>query len=55
MEHFEHRIDPRRHVYYWLAEINARPALDLDTDYGAPARAMSPSPPSTTTSPITTA
>jgi 5'-nucleotidase len=35
VEHFEHRVDPRRHVYYWLAEINARPALDLDTDYGA--------------------
>jgi 5'-nucleotidase len=35
VEHFEHRVDPRRHVYYWLAEINARPAVDLDTDYGA--------------------
>jgi 5'-nucleotidase len=35
VEHFERRVDPRRHVYYWLAEINARPALDPDTDYGA--------------------
>jgi 5'-nucleotidase len=35
VEHFERRVDPRRHVYYWLAEINERPALDLDTDYGA--------------------
>lgn len=35
LEHFERRVDPRRHVYYWLAEINARPATDLDTDYGA--------------------
>jgi 5'-nucleotidase len=35
LEHFERRVDPRRHVYYWLAEINPRPALDPDTDYGA--------------------
>jgi len=35
VEHFERRVDPRRHVYYWLAEINARPATDPDTDYGA--------------------
>jgi 5'-nucleotidase len=35
VEHFERRVDPRRHVYYWLAEINARPVLDPDTDYGA--------------------
>ncbi len=45
MEHFERRVDPRRHVYYWLAEINARPALDPATDYGSWPRAMSPSPP----------
>jgi 5'-nucleotidase len=35
VEHFERRVDPRRHVYYWLAEINARPAPAPDTDYGA--------------------
>ena len=35
VEHFERRVDPRRHIYYWLAEINARPALDPGTDYGA--------------------
>ena len=35
VEHFERRVDPRRHVYYWLAEINARPATNPDTDYGA--------------------
>jgi 5'-nucleotidase len=35
LEHFERRVDPRRHVYYWLAEINERPELDPDTDYGA--------------------
>jgi 5'-nucleotidase len=35
VEHFERRVDPRRHVYYWLAEINARPAINPDTDYGA--------------------
>jgi 5'-nucleotidase len=38
VEHFERRVDPRRHVYYWLAEINARPAEDPDTDYGAVAQ-----------------
>jgi 5'-nucleotidase len=35
VEHFERRVDPRRHVYYWLAEINAQPTIDPDTDYGA--------------------
>jgi 5'-nucleotidase len=35
VEHFERRVDPRRHIYYWLAEINARPAINMDTDYGA--------------------
>jgi 5'-nucleotidase len=35
VEHFERRVDPRRHVYYWLAEIHARQEPDLDTDYGA--------------------
>ena len=35
VEHFERRVDPRRHVYYWLAEINERKELDPDIDYGA--------------------
>jgi 5'-nucleotidase len=35
VEHFERREDPRRRVYYWLAEINSRLDLDPDTDYGA--------------------
>ena len=35
VEHFERRVDPRKHVYYWLAEINERRELDPDTDYGA--------------------
>ncbi len=35
VEHFERRVDPRERVYYWLAEINERQELDLDTDYGA--------------------
>jgi len=35
VEHFERRVDPRRHVYYWLAEINERPVPEADTDYGA--------------------
>jgi 5'-nucleotidase len=35
VEHFERRVDPRKHVYYWLAEINERRELDLETDYGA--------------------
>jgi 5'-nucleotidase len=35
VEHFERRVDPRKHVYYWLSEIHERPAPDLDTDYGA--------------------
>jgi 5'-nucleotidase len=35
VEHFERRVDPRKHVYYWLAEINERKALDPETDCGA--------------------
>jgi 5'-nucleotidase len=35
VEHYERRVDPREHVYYWLAEINERRDLELDTDYGA--------------------
>ncbi len=35
VEHFERRVDPRERVYYWLAEINERRDLDLETDYGA--------------------
>lgn len=35
VEHFERRVDPRKHVYYWLAEINERRELDPLTDYGA--------------------
>ncbi len=35
VEHFERRVDPREHVYYWLAEINERRDLDPDTDVGA--------------------
>ncbi|MFZ5449453.1 MAG: 5'/3'-nucleotidase SurE [Thermodesulfobacteriota bacterium] len=35
VEHFERRVDPRKHVYYWLAEIHERQEPDLDTDYGA--------------------
>ena len=35
VEHFERRVDPRKHVYYWLAEIHERQAPDLETDYGA--------------------
>lgn len=35
VEHFERRVDPREHVYYWLAEINERHDLDPETDYGA--------------------
>jgi 5'-nucleotidase len=35
IEHFERRVDPRRHVYYWLAEINERQQPDLETDFGA--------------------
>jgi 5'-nucleotidase len=35
VEHFERRVDPREHVYYWLAEINERRDLDPETDYGA--------------------
>jgi 5'-nucleotidase len=33
--HFERRVDPRKHIYYWLAEIHERHAPDLETDYGA--------------------
>jgi 5'-nucleotidase len=35
VEHFERRVDPREHVYYWLAEINERRDPDPETDYGA--------------------
>jgi 5'-nucleotidase len=35
VEHFERRVDPRKRVYYWLAEINERREPDLETDYGA--------------------
>jgi len=35
VEHFERRVDPREHVYYWLAEINERRDLDPETDCGA--------------------
>lgn len=34
-EHFERRVDPREHVYYWLAEIAERRDPDPETDYGA--------------------
>jgi 5'-nucleotidase len=35
VENFERRVDPREHVYYWLAEINERRDPDPETDYGA--------------------
>jgi len=35
VEHFERRVDPRERIYYWLAEINERRPVDLDTDFGA--------------------
>jgi 5'-nucleotidase len=35
VEHFERRVDPREHVYYWLAEINERRPPDPETDCGA--------------------
>jgi 5'-nucleotidase len=35
VEHFERRVDPRKHVYYWLAEINERQEPNPETDYGA--------------------
>ncbi len=35
VEHFERRVDPREHVYYWLAEINERRAPEPETDFGA--------------------
>lgn len=35
MEHFDCRVDPREHRYYWLAEINERQDLDPTTDYAA--------------------
>jgi 5'-nucleotidase len=28
-------VDPREHIYYWLAEINERRNPEPDTDYGA--------------------
>lgn len=34
-EHYERRVDPREHLYYWLAEINERRHPDPETDYGA--------------------
>lgn len=35
VERFDRRVDPREHLYYWLAEINNRRELAPDTDYGA--------------------
>lgn len=35
VEHFQRRVDPREHVYYWLAEINERRDPEPETDYGA--------------------
>jgi 5'-nucleotidase len=35
VEHFERRVDPRKQVYYWLAEIHEQRDLNLETDYGA--------------------
>jgi 5'-nucleotidase len=35
VERFQRRVDPREHVYYWLAGINEHRPLDSDTDYGA--------------------
>ncbi len=35
VEHFERRVDPRKQVYYWLAEIHERRDLDPETDFGA--------------------
>jgi 5'-nucleotidase len=35
VEHFDRRVDPREHLYYWLAGINDRRDLAPDTDYGA--------------------
>jgi len=35
VEHFDCRVDPREHLYYWLAGINDRQDLAPDTDYAA--------------------
>ena len=35
VEHFQRRVDPREHVYFWLAEINERRDLEPKSDYGA--------------------
>lgn len=35
VEHFQHRVDPRERVYYWLAEINERRDLESGTDFEA--------------------
>jgi 5'-nucleotidase len=35
VERFDRRVDPREHLYYWLAGINDRRELAPDTDYGA--------------------
>ncbi|MBM4284167.1 MAG: 5'/3'-nucleotidase SurE [Deltaproteobacteria bacterium] len=35
VERFERRVDPREHVYYWLAGINQRRRPDPETDSGA--------------------
>ncbi len=35
VEHFERRVDPREHVYYWLAEIHERLDREEDTDLAA--------------------
>ncbi len=35
VEHFQRRVDPREHVYYWLAGINERNHPDPETDCGA--------------------
>ncbi len=35
VERFERRVDPREHVYYWLASINERWDAAPETDYQA--------------------
>jgi 5'-nucleotidase len=35
VEHFERRVDPREHVYFWLAGINEVRQPDPETDCGA--------------------
>jgi len=35
VERFDRRVDPREHLYYWLAGINDHRDLAPDTDYGA--------------------